>query len=120
MSAGNKKDKDFEFIKEKVVPKRSKKIKKFLKPFVMTFIMAIIFGVVAAITFCITEPRLYEYLHRGQEERKSITFPSEYPEEGLNQVEEDNGGPNLVGSNSNGVWTRMEVLVIREMETLPI
>lgn len=102
MSAGNKKDKDFEFIKEKVVPKRSKKIKKFLKPFVMTFIMAIIFGVVAAITFCITEPRLYEYLHRGQEERKSITFPSEYPEEGLNQVEEDNGGPNLVGSNSNG------------------
>ena len=117
MSAGNKKDKDFEFIKEKVVPKKSKKIKKFLKPFIMTVILAIIFGVVAAITFSITEPEFYDYLHRGREERKSITFPSEYPEDNLGQFEEDNEGLKVVRPGSSDGINQNETPNNTENET---
>ena len=64
MSNVNKENKEFKFIKEQVIPKKRKKLRKWLLPFLMTIFMAIRFGLVAALTFCIAEPKLYKLLHK--------------------------------------------------------
>ncbi len=79
MSVEDRGKKEFEFIKEQVLQKKRKKIRKILVPFFMTLFMAILFGVVAAVTFCLTEPRLYKLLHREEEAKPQITFPTTYP-----------------------------------------
>ena len=66
MSNVNKENKEFKFIKEQVIPKKRKKLRKWLLPFLMTIFMAIIFGLVAALTFCIAEPKLYKLLHKDE------------------------------------------------------
>jgi len=81
MSEHNKDNHNFEFIKEQVIVKKHKKIKKWLLPFLMTIIMAILFGIIAAVTFCIAEPKLYRFLHKDQKEKTPITFPTTYPDE---------------------------------------
>ena len=68
--------------------KTSEKIKKMLKPFLKTFLMAVLFGSVVAVTFCVVEPRLYKYLNK-QEDRKSITFPNDYPDEDNDNKDQD-------------------------------
>ena len=80
MSENDKKD--FEFIKEQVIEKKRKKIRKRLMPFFMTVCLAVLFGLIAAVTFVLTEPRLYELLHKEQETKTPAAFPSEYPEDG--------------------------------------
>ena len=76
MSEVNKDNKEFEFIKEHVILKKRKKFRKWLLPFFMTVLMAIIFGLVAALTFCISEPRLYDLLHKGETSPFVIPSPS--------------------------------------------
>ncbi len=70
---------EFEFIREQVIQKKHKKHRKFMFPFFMTLFMAILFGVIAAVTFCLTEPRLYRLLHKDEETKPPITFPTLYP-----------------------------------------
>lgn len=77
MSEVNKDNKDFEFIKEQVLPKRRKRIRRWFLPVLMTIIMAIIFGLVAALTFCIAEPRLYELLHKDKPNPFVIPSPTQ-------------------------------------------
>ncbi len=72
-------NKDFEFIKEQVIEKKRKKFKKKVLPFLMTLCLAVIFGVVAAVTFVLTEPRLYELLHKEEETKTPTAYPTEYP-----------------------------------------
>ena len=79
MSVEDKDKKEYEFIKEQVIQKKRKKIRKYLYPFFMTLFMAILFGVVAAVTFCLTEPGLYKILHKQQDVKTPITFPTTYP-----------------------------------------
>ncbi len=79
MSENDKKD--FEFIKEQVIEKKRKKIKKRLMPFAMTICMAILFGLVAAVTFVIAEPKLDGLLHKEEETKTPADFPTEYPED---------------------------------------
>lgn len=74
--SGIDKDKEFEFIKEQVIPKKRKKFRKWLIPFFMTFFMAIMFGIVAALTFCLAEPRLYELLHKDDQNPFVIPTPT--------------------------------------------
>ena len=88
MPVEDKDKKEFEFIKEQVVENKRKKIKKMLKPFLKTFLMAVLFGSVAAVTFCVVEPRLYKYINK-QEDRKSITFPNDYPDEDNDNKDQD-------------------------------
>lgn len=79
MSEENKDNKEFEFIKEQVIQKKRKKLKKWLIPFFMTISMAILFGLVAAVTFCIAEPRLYPFLHGEKEDQKPVVIPTPIP-----------------------------------------
>ncbi len=79
MSVEDKDKKEYEFIKEQVIQKKRKKIRKYLYPFFMTLTMAILFGVIAAVTFCLTEPRLYNFLHKQQSVKTPITFPTSSP-----------------------------------------
>lgn len=76
MSEVKKDNKEFEFIKEQVLPKKRKKFRKWFIPFLMTIIMAIIFGLVAALTFCISEPRLYKLLHKDESNPFVIPTPT--------------------------------------------
>lgn len=87
MSEVNKDNKEFEFIKEQVLPKRRKKFRKWFIPFLMTIVMAIIFGLVAAITFCIAEPRLYMLLHK--DEPNPFVMPTPRPNDTKNDVIND-------------------------------
>ena len=90
-------NKDFEFIKEQVIEKKRKKFKKKILPFLMTICLAIIFGVVAAVTFVLTEPKLYELLHKEENTKTPTAFPTEYPDvtiaEAENEKKEDNLTP---------------------------
>lgn len=95
MSVEEKDKKDFEFIKEEVIQKKHKKRKKWIIQFTMTILMAIIFGLVAAITFCISEPRLYDLLHKEKEVKNPVTFPTTFPGETVNEEE-----PNQEEENS--------------------
>ena len=79
MSENDKDNKDFEFIKEQVIEKKRRKVKKWLLPLLMTVSMAILFGIIAAVTFVMAEPRLYKLLHKEEEVKTPITFPTEYP-----------------------------------------
>lgn len=84
MSENDKKD--FEFIKEQVIEKKRKKLRKKLIPFLMTISLAILFGLIAAVTFVLTEPRLYELLHKEEPIKTPVAFPTEYPEETVDEV----------------------------------
>jgi S1-C subfamily serine protease len=86
MSESEKDNKDFQFIKEQVIEKKRRKIKKWLQPLFMTIFMAILFGLIAAVTFVFTEPRLYKLLHKEEEIKTPVSFPTEYPLE----TQEDN------------------------------
>ncbi len=79
MSVEDKDKKEYEFIKEQVIQKKRKKVRKYLYPFFMTLFMAILFGVVAAVTFCLTEPGISRILHREQDVKTPITFPTAIP-----------------------------------------
>jgi S1-C subfamily serine protease len=79
MSENEKDNKDFEFIKEQVIEKKRRKVKRWLLPLMMTVFMAVLFGMIAAVTFVITEPRLYKLLHKEEEIKTPVSFPTEYP-----------------------------------------
>ncbi len=79
MSENDKKD--FEFIKEQVIEKKRKKIKKRLMPYAMTICMGVLFGLVAAVTFVMATPRLDEFLNKDEETKTPADFPTDYPED---------------------------------------
>jgi serine protease Do len=79
MSENEKDKKDFEFIKEQVIEKKRKKVKKWLLPLFMTICLAILFGLIAAVTFVMAEPKLYKFLHKEEEIKTPVSFPTEYP-----------------------------------------
>ncbi len=72
---------DFEFIKELVIDKKHKKLKRRLLQLCMTAICAVIFGLIAAATMVIVEPSLYKKLHKEEEDRSQFTFPTKTPQE---------------------------------------
>lgn len=94
MSNVNKENKEFKFIKEQVIPKKRKKLRKWLLPFLMTIFMAIIFGLVAALTFCIAEPKLYKLLHKDETNPFVITPQSSNANRSGN--EDDPGNSDII------------------------
>lgn len=101
MSEKNKDNNDFEFIKEQVRPKKHKKFKKWLVPFLMTIFMAIIFGLVAAVTFCVSEPKLYKLLHK--DETNPIVLPTPTPDPTIDDEEVDKSDDSHVSQDKPDV-----------------
>lgn len=105
MAENDKDNKDFEFIKEQVIEKKRKKIKKRLLPFLMTIILAILFGLVAAVTFALTEPGLYGFLNKEKETKTPISFPSPSPQitptPTITIIPENTGGESSSTGNDN-------------------
>lgn len=81
MSENGNDNKNFEFIKEQVIIKKRKKLKKLLLPLITTALMAILFGLIAAITFVIAEPRFDKLLSKDEEGNVPISFPTKYPDD---------------------------------------
>lgn len=76
----NKDNSNFEFIKEQVIEKKRRKLRKRLMPLVMTLFLAILFGLIAAITFVVAEPKLYKLLNKEEETKEPVSFPTLTPE----------------------------------------
>jgi len=81
MPENDKDNKDFEFIKEQVIEKKHKKHKKWQVPLLMMIFMAVLFGLIAAVTFCVAEPKLYMILHKEEENKTPISFPTNFPDD---------------------------------------
>lgn len=81
MSDNEKDNKNFEFIKEQVIEKKHKKLRKRLIPLLMTIVLAIIFGMIASVTFAVAEPKIYKLLHKEEDTKTPVTFPTQYPED---------------------------------------
>lgn len=73
----------FNYIEEKVVPKRRKKIKKFLFSLFCTIIFAIVFGLVARYIFIISEDYFHKIFGTGKTQTNDFKFPSISPTEVL-------------------------------------
>jgi S1-C subfamily serine protease len=105
MSEVNKDNKEFEFIKEQVLPKKLKKLRRWLLPFLMTIVMAVIFGVVAALTFCLSEPRIHDLLYK--DDPNPFVIPSSAPNKSDNgddikdKSSEDSSGDKPTDSPDN-------------------
>lgn len=80
MPTSERDKKDFEFIKEQVLQKKRRKVRKWLPSLLMTILMALIFGLVSAATFYYTEPKLSKYFSKEQP-KKPITFPTIDPDD---------------------------------------
>ncbi len=76
MSDQEKDNKEFEFIKEQVVERKRRKIKKWFLPPLLTLLLAILFGLVASVTIVIAEPRLKK-LFVDEDTRKPVYFPDD-------------------------------------------
>jgi len=97
MSEYKKDNNNFEFIKEQVIVKKHKKLKKWLFPFLMTFVMAILFGLISAVTFCIAEPKLYDLLHRDKDTKTPVDLQDKDAED---YDDNDSITPGLEETNS--------------------
>lgn len=119
MSENEKDSKDFEFIKEQVIVNKRKKYKKWMFPFIMTALMAILFGIIAAITFCIAEPEFYQLLHKEEENKTPVNFPTEYPEDSntdITGMPVDGNNEPTVGQIENTEPTPTPVIVEQSIE----
>jgi Trypsin-like serine proteases, typically periplasmic, contain C-terminal PDZ domain len=79
MSENEKDNNSFDFIKEQVIEKKHKKIKKKLFPLVKTVGLAVLFGIAAAATFAIAEPKLYKTFHKEEDTKTPVSFPTQSP-----------------------------------------
>lgn len=79
MSENDKDNNNFEFIKEQVIEKKRKKLKKWMFPPVMTICLGVLFGLTAALTFAIMEPGLNKLIHKEKNTKTAVCFPTEAP-----------------------------------------
>lgn len=86
---GNIAKSDYEFIKEQVVEKRWRKIRKRLLRFTLKLITAVIFGLVAAVTFALSEPTIYRLIHKEDRSKSPITLPASLGDTQAADISED-------------------------------
>ena len=81
MSEQSKEKDDYQFMNERIVPKRKNKILKRLGTAVFVILMAVVFGVVANIVMLTSEDILREWLGIEEETRQPVdlTRPSPSP-----------------------------------------
>lgn len=80
MSDNEKDNNNFEFIKEQVIEKKGKKVKKRISSLLTTVGMAILFGLVAAVTFILAEPMLCKFFNKEESTKTPVCFPTQIPE----------------------------------------
>ncbi len=74
-------EKEFQFIQEKVVPRRKNRMKRLASAVAMTIVLAVLFGIIARVVFIKSESWVLRLLGMDMEERQQITIPSKGPEE---------------------------------------
>ncbi|HWT26714.1 MAG TPA: hypothetical protein VN131_02135, partial [Mobilitalea sp.] len=120
MSENEKDNKDFEFIKEQIIEKKRKKLKKRLLPFLMTLILAILFGLIAALTFVIAEPKLYDLFHKEVPAKTPISFPTATPTPVL-PTPEPTKSPAVVGQEGDSSDTQQgDASQVTEVTPTPV
>jgi serine protease Do len=111
---------NFEFIKEQVIEKKRKKLRKKLMPFFMTIGLAILFGLIAAVTFVLTEPRLYELLHKETETKTPAVFPDVYPEDSVKKNTDEIDNKKDTGTAVMGGTTVKDGITVKDEETVSL
>lgn len=106
MSEHEKDNNQFEFIKEQVIEKKHKRIKKLLFPTITTVGFAVLFGVAAAVTFTATQPLVDKILHKDGGTATPVSFPTQYPL--------DNNGGSALGLT--GIPTPEPVIVEKSIK----
>lgn len=81
MSESEKDNNKFEFIKEQVIEKRHKKVRKLLFPTITTVGFAVLFGVTAAVTYSVAQPFFHKVLHKEDRTATPVCFPTECPQD---------------------------------------
>lgn len=79
MSENDKDNRDFEFIKEQVIEKKHKKLRKLLFPMITNVGFALLFGATAALTFVFLEPKISEYVNKDEVPVSPVCFPTACP-----------------------------------------
>lgn len=97
----NKDNNNFDFIKEQVIEKKRRKLRKRLLPLVTTIFLAILFGLIAAVTFVVAEPKLYKLLNPEEETKEPVSFPTLTPEAEITPIPE-NMGSDTADNEENG------------------
>jgi len=73
---GDNDKRDYEFIKEQIIEKRWRKLRKRLLRLAVTIFTAVLFGIVAAVAFVLTEPYIYKIVNKGDRKKTLITLPT--------------------------------------------
>lgn len=73
---GDNANSNFEFIKEQVVEKKRKILKKRFLRLLSTLFTAVLFGFAAAVTFALAEPPVYNFVHRDGKGKGQISLPT--------------------------------------------
>lgn len=95
MAEIEKDNKDFEFIKEQIIEKKRKKIKKRILSVVKTLLLAIIFGVTAAAAFVVAKPQFDSLMHKNEKTKTPVSFPT--PSTGMQNPEVTKAPDNTSG-----------------------
>lgn len=86
MSENGKDNNNFEFIKEQVIEKKRRKIRRKLLPPLKTVGFAVLFGLTAAATFAIVEPKISRCFNKEVDTKTPVSFPTQCPQNIDNQV----------------------------------
>lgn len=89
MDKGNnehKKEKDFNFIEEKVISRKRQKVRKVILMVISTIVLGLLFGLAATLAFTLSEEPLYKLLGKG---KKVVEFPSDEDIQDINKQTED-------------------------------
>ncbi|MBO5198347.1 MAG: serine protease [Lachnospiraceae bacterium] len=100
-------DNNYTFMKEKIVPKRKRKVKRFAAAFFGTLFLAVVFGIVAQAAFIYSEPWVEKLLGKEKEnQRQQVILPTGEPTTGNTVQNGTNTGTNSTtgnfGVNSQG------------------
>ncbi len=89
MSENDKDNNNFEFIKEQVIEKKRRKIRRRLLPPLKTVGLAVLFGLTAAATFAIAEPELSKCFNKKEDTKTPVSFPTECPQNADKDVDKE-------------------------------
>lgn len=98
----NNKDNKFSFIQEQITSKKKSRWKRMLLSLGWTIVLGCIFGVIAGVAFCISVPKLNEFLNVNKD-KKTVEFPTMSPDdENKDNINPDTGLPENNKDNTPG------------------
>lgn len=91
---------EFTFIEEQIIPRKKSKAKKLVIMLSSTIGLAVVFGMVASYTFIVSEPYMKKILGINEDKANISNLPSNSPEQGENNAEDDDSEKKNEGDNS--------------------